>query len=82
MHLAVGEVWVVHRRDMPDTYWHFQIVAETQWEGQPYYIALKCDVPPDSLQIVLFDRQGKEVTPLDDSFLCTRRSRSKHARAV
>jgi hypothetical protein len=84
MNLAVGDVWVVHRQDMPGSYWHFQVVAETCWEGEPYYVALKCGVPPTSMQAVVFDQQGHSVEagPFAYNFQLARRSRSTHARAV
>jgi hypothetical protein len=84
MKLAVGEVWVVHRPDMPGSYWHFQLVAETRWAGASYYVGLKCDVPPTSMQAVVFDQAGRSVEagPFAYHFQLTRRSRSTYVRAV
>jgi hypothetical protein len=84
MNLAVGDVWVVHRLDVPESYWHFQLVAETRWKGASYYVALKCGVPPTSTQVIVFDQQGRSVEggPFAYNFQCVRRSRSKHVSAV
>jgi hypothetical protein len=84
MNLAVGQVWVVHRLHMPGSFWRFQLVAETRWEGERYYVALKCGVPPTSTQVVVFDQQGRSVEggPFAYNFQCVRQSRSQHARAV
>jgi hypothetical protein len=84
MNLAVGDVWVVHRLGMPESYWHFQLVAATRWEGASYYVALKCGVPPTSTQVIVFDEQGRSVEggPFAYNFRCVRRSRSKHVGAV
>lgn len=79
MHFAVGQVWVVHHLERPGSHWHFQIVAETHYAGQPYYVALKLGVYPDSLQAVVFDQHGQtvEAGPFRYNFVCVRRSRRK-----
>lgn len=82
---TVGDVWIVQCRTDPDGYWRFQIVAETLWQGVPYYVALKLDVPPTSLQVVVFDREGVSVEsggPFAYNFFCTRRSRRMQDAAV
>jgi hypothetical protein len=84
MKLAIGEVWVAHRAETPGSYWYFQLVATTTWEGACYYVALKCGVPPTSMQAVVFDQAGQSVDAglFAYHFQLTRRSRSKYVQAV
>ena len=78
---AVGQIWEVHRTGQPAGCWHFRVVAETIWEGQPYYVALKCGVRPDSLQAVVFNQYGESVEagPFAYDFVCIKPYRGLRA---